>query len=84
MRERVYSSGPTDCHRATMTCPLCGHSETETVTKLPCLHFYDCRGCVSVLKPKGVDSRVFCSHSDKQCPPRQRGWCCPKPSTLGL
>lgn len=68
---------------STLTCPLCGHRETETMPADACQYFYDCRGCGAVLKPKAGDCCVFCSYGDVACPPIQAGVaeagraCCP-------
>ena len=66
--------------RATITCPHCGHVETELMPTDACQYFYDCKGCGVVLKPKAGDCCVFCSYADIQCPPMQTGDCCsPEP-----
>jgi hypothetical protein len=66
-----------------LTCPECGHQETETMPTDACQYFYDCKGCGGVLKPKAGDCCVFCSYGDVACPPIQAGGdtagetCCP-------
>ena len=35
-----------------------------------CQFFYQCQGCGSVLRPLKGDCCVFCSYSDRLCPPR--------------
>lgn len=40
-----------------ITCPDCGHVETETMPTDACQCFYDCKGCQAVLKPN--PSRTF-------------------------
>ncbi|MBL9065990.1 MULTISPECIES: GDCCVxC domain-containing (seleno)protein [unclassified Sphingopyxis] len=65
--------------RSTITCPLCGHRETETMPTDACQFFYDCRGCGAVLKPEPGDCCVFCSYGTTRCPPIQiggKGACC--------
>ena len=57
--------------RSTLTCPLCGHVETETMPTDACQYFYDCKGCHAVLKPEPGDCCVFCSYGDVPCPPVQ-------------
>ena len=37
--------------RSTITCPQCGHRQTETMPTDACQFFYDCRGCAAVLRP---------------------------------
>lgn len=59
--------------QATITCPHCGHVETELMPTDACQYFYDCKGCGVVLKPKAGDCCVFCSYADIQCPPMQTG-----------
>ena len=57
----------------TITCPACGHSQTETMPTDACQWFYDCRHCGAVLKPKPGDCCVFCSYATVPCPPVQVG-----------
>ena len=47
--------------RSTLTCPRCGHQETETMPTDACQFFYDCKGCGAVLRPNDGDCCVFCS-----------------------
>lgn len=60
-----------------LTCPECGHAETEQMPTDACQYFYDCKGCGAVLKPKQGDCCVFCSYGTVPCPPIQadRGCC---------
>ena len=37
--------------KSTITCPECGHVETETMPTDACQWFYDCKGCATVIKP---------------------------------
>jgi transcription elongation factor Elf1 len=37
---------------STITCPGCGHRETEQLPVDACQYFYDCKGCGTVLRPK--------------------------------
>ena len=37
--------------QSTITCPECGHTETETMPTDACQFFYDCKGCGELLKP---------------------------------
>ena len=57
----------------TITCPACGHSETETMPTDACQWFYDCKLCGAVLKSKPGDCCVFCSYATVPCPPVQVG-----------
>lgn len=59
--------------RSTLTCPQCGHAETETMPTDACQWFYDCKGCGRVLKPEPGDCCVFCSFGTVACPPVQAG-----------
>ena len=61
---------------ATLVCPRCGQEATETMPTAFCQYFYECRGCRAVLRPKRGDCCVFCSYSDKTCPPTQGESCC--------
>jgi len=57
--------------RSTITCPACGHAETETMPTDACVFFYGCKGCGAVVEPKYGDCCVFCSYGDVACPPVQ-------------
>lgn len=57
--------------KSTLTCPECGHAETETMPTNACRFFYDCKGCGVVLRPNAVDCCVFCSFGSIPCPPIQ-------------
>lgn len=63
--------------RSTITCPECGHQETETMPTHACQFFYDCKGCGAVLRAKQGDCCVYCSFGSVACPPiqeaRQKG-----------
>lgn len=63
-----------------LTCPSCGHSETELMPQDACQWFYECKSCHQVLSPKPGDCCVFCSFGTVPCPPIQqskgRGSCC--------
>lgn len=63
--------------QSTITCPACGHQETETMPTDACQFYYDCKGCGALLRPKTGDCCVFCSHGTVKCPPIQQGdGCC--------
>jgi hypothetical protein len=57
--------------RSTITCPHCGHAESETMPTDACQFLYDCKGCGVLLRPKPGDCCVFCSYGSSPCPPRQ-------------
>ena len=57
---------------STIACPLCGHRQEETMPTGSCLHFYECRGCGSLLKPLPGHCCVFCSYGSAPCPPKQQ------------
>ena len=59
-----------------ITCPECGHRETETMPTDACQWFYDCKDCGALLKPKKGDCCVFCSYGTVACPPIQQGYGC--------
>ena len=63
--------------KSTLTCPVCGHRETETMPSDACQYFYDCKGCATVLRPKPGDCCVNCSFGTVPCPPIQadKGCC---------
>ena len=54
--------------RSRLTCPECGHQETETMPSDACQFFYDCKGCKTVLRPNRGDCCVFCSFGTVPCP----------------
>ena len=54
-----------------LTCPDCGHQETETMPTAACQFFYDCKGCKIVLRPNAGDCCVYCSFGTVPCPPIQ-------------
>lgn len=54
-----------------LTCPECGHVETEHMPEDSCLFFYECKGCHKILKPLPGDCCVFCSYGTVPCPPVQ-------------
>jgi transcription elongation factor Elf1 len=60
---------------ATITCPHCGHRESETMPVDACLFFYECTACATRLKPKPGDCCVFCSYGSAKCPPKQSECC---------
>ena len=41
--------------QSTITCPQCGHRQSETMLTDFCQFFYDCKGCGEALKPKAGD-----------------------------
>ena len=59
--------------QSTITCPHCGHEQTETMPIDSCQFFYDCRGCSAVLRPKDGHCCVFCSYGTIPCPSVQEG-----------
>ncbi len=68
---------------STITCPKCGHSETEVMPIDACQFFYDCKGCGALLRPISGDCCVYCSYGSVPCPPVQQagerdfqGGCC--------
>lgn len=60
----------------TITCPECGHLETETMPTDACQWFYDCKGCKAVLRPLPGDCCVYCSYATVPCPLIQAGGDC--------
>ncbi len=62
---------------STITCPSCGHEETETMLTDACQFYYQCEGCNELLRPLPGDCCVFCSYGSVVCPPIQLGdGCC--------
>jgi len=58
--------------KSTITCPECGHEETETMPTDACQWFYECKNCAVLLKPKKGDCCVFCSYGTVPCPQIQQ------------
>ncbi|MBA8905020.1 GDCCVxC domain-containing (seleno)protein [Aminobacter ciceronei] len=56
---------------STITCPKCGHKETEVMPTDACQFFYDCKGCGTMLRPISGDCCVYCSYGSVPCPPVQ-------------
>ena len=54
-----------------ITCPVCGHKEKETMPEDACVHFYECKNCKNIIKPKQGDCCVFCSYGTVKCPSKQ-------------
>jgi hypothetical protein len=54
--------------QSTITCPHCGHQQTETMPTDSCQFFYDCKRCARLLRPKQGDCCVFCSYGTMPCP----------------
>lgn len=57
--------------QSTITCPVCGHSNPETMPEDYCLIQYECPNCRHVLHPQAGDCCVFCSYGDVDCPSKQ-------------
>ncbi len=57
---------------STITCPQCGHRETERMPVDACQFFYRCKACNTMLKPRAGDCCVFCSYGSVPCPSRQK------------
>lgn len=63
--------------KSTISCPDCGHQETEEMPTDACVYFYFCKKCNIKLKAQGHDCCVFCSYGSIPCPPIQSsGKCC--------
>ena len=59
-----------------LTCPHCGHSKLETMPTDACQFFYECVGCITLLRPKAGDCCVFGSFGSVKCPPIQADRAC--------
>ncbi len=57
--------------RSTITCPRCGHTQSEAMPTDACQIVYDCTLCGATLRPKSGDCCVFCSYGTVPCPPVQ-------------
>lgn len=54
-----------------ITCPYCGFEKEEEMPLYVCVHFYECKSCKKILKPKEGECCVFCSYGSVKCPPKQ-------------
>lgn len=54
-----------------ITCPACGHAETETMPTDACQILYECKSFGAEMRPKPGDCCVFCSYGSVPCPPVQ-------------
>lgn len=68
-------SDSTTEQQSTITCPLCGHRQPETMPIDACVFFYDCPECGERLKPRAGDCCVFCSYGNVKCPPNTDDRC---------
>ena len=58
--------------QSTISCPKCGHRETETMPTEYCQFYYECKGCGTLLHPNQGDCCVYCSFGTTPCPPIQK------------
>lgn len=61
---------------STITCPKCGHKKEEIMPEDSCQYFYECKNCMTVLKPINNDCCVYCSYGTVPCPPIQESGKC--------
>lgn len=61
---------------STISCPECGHKQEESMPTDACQFFYECKSCMTVLKPKKGDCCVYCSFGSVACPPIQQNQNC--------
>ncbi len=54
-----------------ITCPNCGHTETETLPTDVCVIKYNCKECGTEMSPKKGDCCVFCTYGTHKCPSMQ-------------
>ncbi|WP_305848976.1 GDCCVxC domain-containing (seleno)protein [Polynucleobacter sp. MG-6-Vaara-E2] len=52
---------------STVTCPHCEASETLLLQSGSTHHFYRCRSCSAILKPKSGDCCILCSFGSSDC-----------------
>ena len=53
--------------RSMITCPACGHHESEIIPADVCQYFYKCKACGVVMRPVNGDCCIFCSYGDVKC-----------------
>lgn len=56
-----------------ITCPHCGHQQTETMPVDSCECYYDCTECKEILEPKDGECCVYCAYGSTPCPAAQEG-----------
>jgi hypothetical protein len=61
---------------STITCPVCGHAQRETMPTDACQFYYECVGCRTLLRPMAGHCCVFCSYGTVVCPPMQTAQPC--------
>jgi rubredoxin len=69
--EQSGNAGATVELQSIITCPECGHRETETMPVDKCQFYYECKGCGVLLRPDQGDCCVYCSFGTVPCPPIQ-------------
>jgi hypothetical protein len=57
---------------AVITCPQYGFAKHERMPPDTGVIFFQCASCGAVLRPKTGDCCVYCSHSGKHCPSKQK------------
>jgi hypothetical protein len=57
--------------QSTITCPVCGYQEQETMPSDSCQFLYQCTRCETILRPLPGDCCVFCSYGSVRCPSKQ-------------
>ncbi|MXS80114.1 hypothetical protein ABF86_04965 [Nitrosomonas sp. GH22] len=62
--------------QSTISCPHCGHKETEEMPIDACQWYYECKLCHTLLHPLAGDCCVFCSYGTFPCPPKQQDHSC--------
>src|SRR3989344_894305 len=55
-----------------LTCPVCQHSQIETMPTDQCVFFYECSNCHVELRQNSGDCCVFCSFGSVKCPTMQQ------------
>jgi hypothetical protein len=58
--------------KAKLTCPHCKETLTLQMPLDFCLIRYQCEKCEKYITPKKGDCCIFCSYSNKKCPPMQK------------
>ncbi|MCE1201276.1 MAG: hypothetical protein LWX09_04150 [Bacteroidia bacterium] len=59
-----------------ISCPYCGTKTMEIMPEDACQFFYECPGCLIILRPNQGDCCVFCSFGSVPCPPKQSDKSC--------
>ena len=71
VRSQAYGEHMEAILKSTITCPECGAAAEEDMPTDACVVSYECKACLTMLRPLAGDCCVFCSYGSVKCPPVQ-------------